>query len=152
MANPDNLFTPGDRFQWFINECYGGVPIFVERFDFNASQVYRTINNISSPRLETLVLYALTGLNLHWMGTGKGNWWSPDEIGWEVAKKKGIVVGEGDTGSEAVAIDYASLVRTIFELVEESVTEKLAERSGTATDLFLHHLKKLNRNKSTGNR
>lgn len=113
----------GDRLQWFIVENYSSVPAYAEQFNFNASQLYRVINNTSSPRLETLVLYAQTGLNLHWMGTGDGNWWSPDKTGRELARKKGIVVEDGD-GSGA-AIDYAALVRSVFETVEECVVERM---------------------------
>lgn len=124
MIDQHDLFTPGDRFQWFIVQCYGSVPAFVEKFGFNGSQVYRTINNVSNPRLETLVVYALTGLNLHWMATGKGPWWSPDEVGRELAKKKGVVFAENE-GSESSATDYTALVRTIFEISERSVLEQL---------------------------
>jgi hypothetical protein len=128
MTDQENLFTPGDRFQWFIVQCYGSVYSYAEKFGFNASQVYRTINNASSPRLETLVAYALTGLNLHWMSTGNGPWWSPDDVGRELARKKGVVFTEKGDGSESIATDYAALVRTIFEMVEESVIEKLGQR------------------------
>lgn len=113
----------GERLQWFIVENYSSVPAYAEQFGFNASQLYRVINNTSSPRLETLALYARTGLNLHWMGTGNGNWWSPDEVGRELARKKGIVV-EDNNGSGA-AIDYAALVRSVFETVEECVVERM---------------------------
>ena len=122
MAKQKEQSTPGDRLQWFIVENYISVPAYAEQFGFNASQLYRVINNTSSPRLETLVLYAQTGLNLHWLGTGNGNWWSPDEKGRELARRQGIVV-DGD-GSET-AIDYAALVRSVFETVEECVVEKM---------------------------
>jgi|GEM_PF-2867941 len=121
--------TPGDRLQWFIVENYGSVPFYAEQFGFNASQLYRVINNTSSPRLETLVLYAETGLNLHWMGTGNGDWWSSDEMGRELAKKKGIVVEDGD--ESGAAIDYATLVRSVFETVEECVVERMAKSHDT---------------------
>ena len=151
MANRDDLFTPGDRFQWFVVECYGSVPAYAEKFGFNASQVYRTINNISSPKLETLVEYSLTGLNLHWLGTGNGSWWSPDDVGRELARMKGVVFAKGDE-SESSATDYAALVRTIFELVEETVVEKLAEYPNTVAVLSPPQLKKLKGRNNTTHR
>lgn len=124
MTDLADLDSPGARFEWFVTDCYGGVPAYVERFDFNASQVYRTISNSSSPRLETCALYAATGINIHWMTTGEGQWWAPNDVGRELAKKKGIVISEGGQ-TEASAIDYTALVRAIFALAEESVLGRL---------------------------
>jgi hypothetical protein len=117
--------TPGGRFNWFITECYGGVLAFVEKFGFNASQVYRTISNSSSPRLETCVEYSATGINIQWMASGEGPWWAPNDRGRELARMKGIVISEGDQAEGT--IDYAVLVRTIFDMGERSVLERLAE-------------------------
>jgi hypothetical protein len=119
--------TIGSRLHWFITENYGGVPAYAERFDFNKSQIYRVINDSTSPRLDTCAEYARTGLNIHWLGTGSGQWWSPDEIGHELARKKGALVKSG-SGSGITTLDYAALVRTVFELVEESVVEKLTRQ------------------------
>lgn len=125
MAEVDDLDSPGTRFQWFILENYGSVAKYIERFGFNGSQVYRTISNASSPRLETCQEYsAMTGINIHWMASGEGLWWAPNDVGRELAKKKGIVVANDDQAEDS--IDYAALVHAVFEIGEQSVLEQLA--------------------------
>jgi hypothetical protein len=138
MFDPAAMLTAGGRFAWFITENYGSIPAYIEKFDFNASQVYRAIKNKTGPRLETLVLYGLTGLNLHWLATGKGPWWSPDDIGRELARKKGVIFGEVESEPEITSTDYAALIRTVFELVEETVVEKLAHRHAIDRKRALH--------------
>ena len=121
MATDNQLDTPGKRFNWFIEENYESVPKYVERFGFNASQVYRIIGDTTSPRFEKAVEYAATGINLHWMATGEGEiWWAPNDTGIGLAQRKGIVVGGLHNQETVVTLDYDALLRAVFKFAEES--------------------------------
>lgn len=115
------LDTPGKRFTWFIEENYESIPRYVERFEFNASQIYRIVGDTTSPRFEKAMEYAATGINLHWMATGEGGiWWAPNEVGIGLAKKKGIVVGEHIDQQAVITVNYDALLRAVLKFAEES--------------------------------
>lgn len=128
MATDNKLDTPGKRFNWFIEENYESVPKYVERFGFNASQVYRIIGDTTSPRFEKAVEYAATGINLHWMATGEGDvWWAPNDAGISLAKKKGIMVGGLYNQETVVTLDYEALLQAVFRFAEESTRLRINE-------------------------
>lgn len=142
MTKADDLNSPGKRFHWFIIQNYDSVPKYVEQFGFNGSQVYRTISNASSPRLETCLEYSTaSGVNIHWLASGEGPWFAPNEVGRTLARKKGLVVTDDDN-SECLPIDYASLVHSIFSITEPYVIEKLVEQLRSQRNETVHSTRK----------
>lgn len=128
MATDNQLDTPGKRFTWFIEENYESIPKYVERFDFNASQIYRIVGDTTSPRFEKAMEYAATGINLHWMATGEGGiWWAPNEVGIGLATKKGIVVGGLNDQEAVITVNYDALLQAVLRFAEESARLRINE-------------------------
>jgi hypothetical protein len=125
MATDKVLETSGKRFTWFVESNYQSVPRFCEAFGFNSSQVYRIAGDKTAPRFEKAIEYAATGINVHWLATGQGPWWAPNEVGRTLARKRGIVIDES-TERQEPAQDYLKLVHDVFEFAEESIRERLA--------------------------
>jgi hypothetical protein len=86
---PPDLRTPEGRFRWFAIAAFGGLPQFILKNELNASQIYRVAKGGSVPKLDYCAMIAEKGLNIHWWGTGEGQWYAPNDSGEKLAERIG---------------------------------------------------------------